>query len=361
MQQSLRPTAHEFELSVFGPGIGECLVLHLGNQEWVVIDSCLDDVGEPVGLEYLRKLRIDPAKSIKVIAVTHWHDDHIQGIAKTFRHATSAEFACSAALRCEEFYALVSMGKDARFVEKSSGIDELGEVLDEIQIRKSGLASPDHFMSAGSVIFQGVHARITAVSPSAGTIASAHKSLAARITELKSIMGRVRDSRPNDLSAALIVETKHHNLLLGGDLEKGRDLSTGWNAVLQSKVIPTRQSSAYKVAHHGSEGADLMDLWHQLLLANPGVLLTPYAGGRKKLPSREDVKRIKSFSDSVFCTVWPSSMPPPVRRKVDKTINQVARNRCAIRKKPGQIRLRYDMRSATAVPQIDCFDGARKL
>jgi hypothetical protein len=361
MLQSLRPTSSEFELSIFGPGIGECLVIHLGNQEWAVVDSCLDEFGEPVALEYFRRLGVDPAKHVKLIAVTHWHDDHIRGIAKTVREASSGEFACSAALSCEEFYQLVSIGKTIKLVGNTSGTSELGEVLDEMQRRGRRIPAPDHFMSAGSVIFAGRSVKITAVSPSSATIATAHKVLATRIEELKDNIGRVGDVRPNDLSAALIVETPHHNLLLGGDLEKGNQACLGWNAVLQSKVIPSRQSSAYKVAHHGSEGADLNGLWQQLLVSDPKVLLTPYARGRKKLPSREDVTRIKSYSTAVYCTVWPSTAPPPARRNVDKTINQVAKNRRALKKKPGQIRLRFDMNSTNAQPQIDCFDGALQL
>src|SRR5438067_455186 len=37
------PDSSELELSVFGPGRGECLVVHLGAGEWMVVDSCLNE------------------------------------------------------------------------------------------------------------------------------------------------------------------------------------------------------------------------------------------------------------------------------------------------------------------------------
>jgi hypothetical protein len=31
-----RPTAQEIEVSIFGPGFGESIVVHAGNNEWVM-------------------------------------------------------------------------------------------------------------------------------------------------------------------------------------------------------------------------------------------------------------------------------------------------------------------------------------
>ncbi|PXF57856.1 MAG: hypothetical protein C4B58_08625 [Deltaproteobacteria bacterium] len=37
------PSPDELEISLFGPGRGECVVAHLGNNDWLVVDSCLDN------------------------------------------------------------------------------------------------------------------------------------------------------------------------------------------------------------------------------------------------------------------------------------------------------------------------------
>jgi glyoxylase-like metal-dependent hydrolase (beta-lactamase superfamily II) len=102
------PALTEIEISDFGPGYGESLVLHLGENNWLIVDSCLDLTGEPAPLTYLRHIQIDPATSVKQFIATHWHDDHIRGLGRIMRECTSAAFVCSAALRTREFLTLVT-------------------------------------------------------------------------------------------------------------------------------------------------------------------------------------------------------------------------------------------------------------
>lgn len=73
------PGDDEVEVSLFGPGLGECVVVHLGKSEWMIVDSCVR-VGEkePVALEYLEKLGVDIATSVTMVVASHWHDDHVR-------------------------------------------------------------------------------------------------------------------------------------------------------------------------------------------------------------------------------------------------------------------------------------------
>jgi glyoxylase-like metal-dependent hydrolase (beta-lactamase superfamily II) len=78
------PLRDEAEVSVFGPGFGECVVVHIGRGEWVVVDSCLDaESGRPVALEYLKQLGVDVATQVSLVIATHWHDDHIWGFRRS--------------------------------------------------------------------------------------------------------------------------------------------------------------------------------------------------------------------------------------------------------------------------------------
>lgn len=81
------PRPDELEMTVFGPGVGECIVLHLGEGDWIIIDSCTSPVGdEPAALGYLRSIGVDPDASVRTIVATHWHDDRIvRGATKTRR------------------------------------------------------------------------------------------------------------------------------------------------------------------------------------------------------------------------------------------------------------------------------------
>ena len=68
---NLPPADDEFELSVFGPGMGECLVIHLGQGDWLVIDSCrYPGAKSPVAIAYLEALGIEPSDAITV-SYTH--------------------------------------------------------------------------------------------------------------------------------------------------------------------------------------------------------------------------------------------------------------------------------------------------
>ena len=64
-----RPRTDEIELSVFGSGIGESLLVHLGFDDWVVVDSCIvRETGQPAALDYLREIGVSPGQIRLVVA-----------------------------------------------------------------------------------------------------------------------------------------------------------------------------------------------------------------------------------------------------------------------------------------------------
>src|SRR5258708_2355547 len=104
MNLSVPPSPDELEVSLFGPGVGECVVVHLGGGAWMVIDSCIYRITRtPVAIDYLRALGVDIATSVKLVVVTHWHDDHMRGASALLAVASGARFVCSAALKSDDF------------------------------------------------------------------------------------------------------------------------------------------------------------------------------------------------------------------------------------------------------------------
>ena len=97
--ESLKPPdKDEFEISLFGPGVGECVVVHLGHGQWMVVDSCYPVGGaEPVALSYLSALGLGIAagNAVRLVVATHWHADHIRGMARLLEACPQAEFICS--------------------------------------------------------------------------------------------------------------------------------------------------------------------------------------------------------------------------------------------------------------------------
>src|SRR5690348_10313352 len=105
--KSARPD--ELEVSIFGPGYGESLVIHLGSDQWIIVDSCKNpSTGEIAPLAYLRRIGVDPATSVRVIVATHWHDDHVRGLSEVVRECQGARFVCASAMTLPEFVTMVT-------------------------------------------------------------------------------------------------------------------------------------------------------------------------------------------------------------------------------------------------------------
>jgi len=361
------PANNELELSLFGPGVGECLVVHLGNGDWMVVDSCRNkSTGNPIALDYLTEIGVDVARQVKVVLVTHWHDDHIKGVADLFKAAASATFVYPEALSSDQFLRLVASGTNRHFIQQESGVSEFGAVLSELsRRRKEGLAGRNHIRAkSNTCVYRNNSAsfpiEVHALSPSEKSCELALAAFAKSLPEVGESIGKVRPPNPNEVSIVLLVVTPIVSYLLGGDLERAFDNERGWLAILDSEVRPKSRSDVFKVSHHGSTNGDDARIWTELLVETPYALITPYGRGSKPLPSAEDVERVKRRTDHAYCTQWPISSKR-VRRDtaVEKGIRETALNWRTSQRTPGQIRLRH---SATlTIAQISLGGGARKL
>lgn len=115
MIDQIPPATDELEISVFGRGYGEAICVHIGNGDWVLVDSCLNpQTATPAGLGYLRSLGVSPADAVRLVTVTHWDDDHIRGIGQIVQECSGAVVACSAALRRVDILQFVIEQESAR-------------------------------------------------------------------------------------------------------------------------------------------------------------------------------------------------------------------------------------------------------
>ena len=96
--ESTPPAADEIEISLFGPGFGECCAIHVGNGTWVVVDSCLsDETKRPSVLDYFDKIGVDVARAISHVILSHPDDDHVGGISTIYKAAEKADLVMSLA------------------------------------------------------------------------------------------------------------------------------------------------------------------------------------------------------------------------------------------------------------------------
>lgn len=359
------PSPEEIEVSIFGPGRGECVVLHLGQNNWIIVDSCINrETREPIALEYLKKFNISPSTAVKLIAVTHWHDDHIQGASKLLKECEKATFVCSAAFLPSEFITFINAFHNRSLIT-NSGVDEFAEIIktlwDEYQGRRPQ-ATRLSFAMADRLLFNTqspFSMKIYALAPSDAAVTLALNSFRELFPKPNTPKRRAVALSPNDVSVVFWVTVGEFNILLGGDLGIGENDSLGWRAIVKSKNRPQSKALIVKVPHHGSKSAYYKPMWEEMTVVNPIALVTPFSSGIKPLPSERDIKRLKKHTNQLYCTNEPKGWKPAKRDSTsEKFISSIIISRRKIEGPMGHVCVRLNHGKN---PQIFCFPPARKL
>lgn len=332
------PEPDEIELSLFGPGYGECSVVHAGHGEWIINDSCVRG-GSPVALEYLGSLGVDVANDVKLVVASHWHDDHVRGIARIIERCGSAIFACSASLQAEEFLQLVDRAP-ADLDSLKSGVSEFRKVID---LRRDGKIFDFKFANADQLIWRSASTSSTAhsLSPSTGSVIASHYDIAELVERVSSENIRVPVMSPNHSSVVLWLDFGPFKALLGGDLEQLTASDRGWSAIISSTTRPLGHASVYKVAHHGSETAHNEDIWKIMLDSANISTLTPWRRGRYVLPTGKMTQKIGQLSPAAYITSdKPAKRPVAQTKLADEVMDKAARTRLRMDPPFGHVRLR---------------------
>ncbi len=364
------PRADEVEVSLFGPGFGECILVHLGSGNWLLVDSCLDQRRRvQPALAYLRRIGHDPASAVRLIVATHWHDDHIRGLAEVVRTCEAAEFYCSSALRNPEV--LTVIGTQAAYTQ-SSGARELHDVLTVLE-QRSAVSGPPliRWANAERALFQqhlmGDHtgSTVLSLSPSDASITRAIRAIGRLLPKQGASPRHLPAPSPNDTAVVLWIRIGCTAILLGADLEKTANPHTGWTCVVNDHENrrPGERAEVFKVAHHGSSNAHDDRVWDGMLMAPPFALLTPFVRGNVQLPSADDCARINSATPRAYISA-PPTVRSAVRRSgvVERMMAEVTKERHELDGGCGQIRLR----KANALERgqnwsVDLFAGAGPL
>ena len=352
--ESTPPRAGEFELTLFGPGYGESIVLHVGDGVWIIVDSCIDEHGAPRALRYLEGLGLDPAQGVALIVASHWHDDHIRGMARLVDACRQAMFCCAAALCQKEFLSAVATLEQRHLTVVGSGARELYDVFTRLREAKAKPA----YAIANRPIFTRGGCKVWSLSPSDTAFQRFLGTIGDLVPREGQAKTRIGDLSPNDVAVALWVEVGEVAILLGSDLE-----GSGWEVILQSAERPPGRASAYKIAHHGSEDADVPGVWEGMLEPDSSAVLTPWRRGGSALPTQKDVKRILSNTANAYASARTRSVvtsPARRNRMVDRTIRESGVRLQRLAMSPGAVRLRR--RIAASDPwQVELFGAACHL
>ncbi len=370
MTLTTRPAPGELEVSVFGPGLGESVAVHIGDDEWIVVDSCVDpETGRPASLQYLEALGVDVASRVKLVVVTHWHDDHMRGAAEILQSATRAEFCCSGALNHDEFWTLIASSEELFMKsDRATGVNEFATILRTLEQR---LPKRAHRASAGprwamadALLYRRAEppsstCEVHSLSPSSAAITRSLRGLGRLVPRLREAKRAAVAVSPNETSVVLSVSVGTAHALLGADLETGANPMNGWHAVVASPTRPMHHAAIYKVAHHGSTNADHDSIWSTLVGHEPVAVVTPFLQGGIALPSSSDIARLRTRTQALYAAGRPR-VPAAVAREraVERTIREVATSLRPRYGRLGHVRVRF---AGVGSPSVEMFGAASAL
>lgn len=349
------PEHNVMEVTLVGPGYGECIILHIGNGSWVIVDSCIGADSRPAALTYFQSMGLNPSEVVRLIVATHWHDDHIRGLGELVEVCDDAIFCCASALRTQEFLAIMDAIASRPMSQVGSGMKELYKARLLLEARSSRPV----FAIANRRIFSRDSCEVWSLSPCDREVDSFLQGIDRLRPHERETKKRTPTLTPNEVAVVLLIEIGSTAVLLGSDLER-----RGWLEILDTSGRPSGKASFFKVPHHGSQNAHEDRVWNEMLHSDPIAALTPWRRGGLKLPKERDVQRILSFTRKAYATA-PRDIPRRRsarnrNRTVVKTIREVSKRISRIAQPPGMIRLRRKFGSQTDW-SIETFGSAGQL
>jgi hypothetical protein len=312
------PDPDEYEVTVFGRGVGECIVLHFDG-DWLIVDSYLEQ-RRPVAERYLDELSVG-TDAVQVVVVTHFHADHYRGIDRLHDRYGRARLMITEALKSDEFVGLYSDEDQVPL------LDVLPATMRRAKSRVIGSGVPGlRELKVGAPVHQTATTRVTALSPSeAAVIASRHAlALAIETGDRYVVSKQLKDD--NRCAVVLHVSFPGFAALLGADLVNDT-AGLGWTALLLEPLNAALDpADIVKVPHHGSAGADHGDMWNRLVADRSSLVVTPY--WPSGIPTDEDLARLVGHG-----RVWQAA--PSSRVDEDEFGNRVS-----VRPETGFVRAR---------------------
>jgi hypothetical protein len=308
------PEFHQFEVTVFGKGVGECIVVHLGANKWMIVDSFLTGNKMPVAIEYLNRLGVD-AESVVLVVATHWDTDHIRGISTILEICPNAKFVCSQCVGQKDFMSMAEAYNAGFPTKVGSGTAEIVKIFKSLRVSRRSVCRG----AADKLVYKfhenKAECRVWCLSPTDGQLdkfwQSITKSLQPRKDDTQSVAPKIK---PNHSSVVTLVQWGAESVLLGADLEETNDPTTGWTPIVNSSLVTSNKSCIFKIPHHGSENGHSDAVWESLLVENPIAVVTPFEGGAKKLPSSSDIVRIKNQTSNAYLAKRKSSLRDAIGR-----------------------------------------------
>ncbi|WP_281541364.1 MBL fold metallo-hydrolase [Maribacter aestuarii] len=324
------PLSTEVEVTLIGTGggYGESVVLKLGIDKWIVIDSCVNpETKEPLALEYLIGIGADLSKVVLIVC-THWHSNHIAGLSKLLEKCPNCEFSFSSVNDLNKFLLLCELDYSKSLKGSKSSTKEFAKCLEIINDRGTYFTKAQSDLLLMKIEENLCNFELFALSPSPKTVINFDGEISKLITQFGTRNTAIINKSPNDKSVALLLKFNDVRVLLGADLEIGKDNHEGWrHIVYKSKAKDKTKSKLYKIPHHGSHNGYLKEIFEVLVDEHPTLKLTPFRSSN--LPREDMIEKYSNHSKEIYSTSAFLVSKKPKKR--DKSIEKIIeRNTLAI-------------------------------
>lgn len=306
------PAADEFELSIFGPGFGECAIVHVGAGRWAIVDSCVDTTSQddrlPVAERYLRTIGVNLAEQVDLILATHWHADHVRGIGRLVDQCPGAEFSCALSLVGEEFLIYAEEMATGAAATDGAKLTDFREAIRTIRSRNSVIrwATGGKLIRAWNLGLENrPRCEARALSPSDREYQLFLQEIAAARPTPTQPKRAASARTPNLASVVLQIQSEQVAVLLGADMEIHHDPTRGWTAAIAEGIrAAAPQATVVKIPHHGSATGHHEAIWTRLVAPQPIAVITPFnkLPDAQKLPTHDDLARMKELAGELYLT-----------------------------------------------------------
>ncbi len=328
------PAVDEVEVTLFGPGYGEAIAVHLGEGLWLLVDSCVERGSkDPASGQYLDQIGVDPSQ-VRTIVASHWHDDHVRGISSLTAKYSGAELVISGVFTDKEAQAFLAAYSGLQTDNLARGAKELHSAISLRETVQPALYRSNIL----EALLNGRLVRVTALSPVQDAYAQFVARLASYIPRQGQAINNAPELRPNMEAVAIHIDLGDDAVLLGADLEEHDTF--GWSAVVGDAWSGSRRpASIFKVAHHGSHTGDCAGVWAGLLITKPIACVTPFNRGDVKLPSDTDKVRIRANAQQAYISSGATRRPDMDVRQL-KRLKDICNNLSQVDNGFGAVRLR---------------------
>ncbi len=349
------PAPDEIEVILFGPGFGEAIAIHVGDKNWILVDSCIDPVSrEPASSTYLNSIGVTPDQ-VRAIVASHWHDDHVRGISRLAASYPGADFIISSIFNDKEAASFLAAYSGTSAPGQARGSRELFEAISQRQ--------DVFYVHQRSIVLDVAltygHVMATALSPVQAAVEQSIAHMAQYLPQngVGTSINHAPDLKPNIEAVAIHIDLGNDAILLGSDLEDHGTL--GWSAVVADPWCRGRRvSSVYKVSHHGSYTGDSPAIWATLLSPDPIACMTPFNRGSTGLPTDSDRERIRTRTRYGYISSGATRKPDMQSSQLNR-LRDICKNVTRVNTGFGAVRLRKQFGAPTWA--VECFGNAQKL